>query len=213
MKVFCSGGSGLGKSTLCSLASQELSIPFIHGQARALSEKNPDFFKWSFIDRQKLIISRHSEYYKNNDTFITDRSIFDYIVWTKLQYKEDEYYNNVLSSLDFKDTYIIIAPTPPRPSYYEVNEEKLREDVPRDKSYSEMILHMYGEAGIAQWGLAMWSLTRYLEFEIRSLANKFHDKDKIFHSDFDTDYGWQKESLNWLQSIIGKGSENESTVE
>lgn len=95
-KIFLSGVSGIGKTTLCNLISKNTGLPFIEGSSKVLwrdfnigshkelidrSIKDPKFgldFQYALLDyREKLI--------KENPSFITDRSPLDNIVYTIIQ--------------------------------------------------------------------------------------------------------------------------------
>ena len=95
-KIFLSGVSGIGKTTLCNLISKNTGLPFLEGSSKVLwrdfnisshkeiidkSLSDPAFgleFQYALLDyREKMI--------KENDSFITDRTPLDNIVYTIIQ--------------------------------------------------------------------------------------------------------------------------------
>lgn len=78
--IFLCGQSGVGKTVFCDTLSQEFGIPI----KKEVTRKNDDILNTTFATRQTYFllnyITRHFQ--SNMDSFISDRSIFDYIFWT-----------------------------------------------------------------------------------------------------------------------------------
>lgn len=96
MKIFISGPSGIGKTTMATHLAKEYNIPFIQGSSKVLWEKHginshkeliqktntdPDFgvnFQFELLEYRNKAIEGH-------ESFVTDRSPMDNLVYFMLQ--------------------------------------------------------------------------------------------------------------------------------
>ena len=92
MKIFLSGPSGVGKTTMANEISKQYGIPFIQGSSRVLWDKykikshqhlielcNNDL-RFA-VDFQYELLEVRKELIKANDSFVTDRSPLDNLVY------------------------------------------------------------------------------------------------------------------------------------
>jgi len=96
MKIFISGVSGTGKTTLAKYISQRFRIPFVEGSSKVLWEKHKidchlDIVrrsiltpKWG-IEFQEELLAYRKELIVGLDSFVTDRSPLDNMVYFLLQ--------------------------------------------------------------------------------------------------------------------------------
>lgn len=96
MKIFISGPSGIGKTTMAHHLSEKLEIPFIQGSSKVLWEKHNISSHVDLIQKcdadiefakgfqEELLIYRN-ESTKDLDAFVTDRSPLDNLAYFLLQ--------------------------------------------------------------------------------------------------------------------------------
>jgi len=110
MKIFLSGCSGTGKTTLAKYISARFNIPFIQGSSKPLWEKHDiashaDIVKKSILeptwgyDFQMELLEYRSKLTEDLSSFVTDRSPLDNMVYFLIQnapflntYNTEEYF-------------------------------------------------------------------------------------------------------------------------
>lgn len=96
MKIFISGPSGIGKTTMANFLAKEYNIPFIQGSSKVLWDKyginshkeliqktntDPDFG----VNFQLELLEYRSKAIEGHESFVTDRSPMDNLVYFMLQ--------------------------------------------------------------------------------------------------------------------------------
>lgn len=206
MRIFISGGSGLGKTTFTHQISELLKLPIKGEVIRSIYNRNPDLFSLPFLVRQQIIFTEYLKIHQSQESFISDRSVLDIALWTNINdpvIKVESY----LKYINPEDV-IIIVPTPPVDHYLN-NPGIFYDDPLRFESYYYTELYKYMTYEDARSNREdslrlIWRLTVELELRFVSLA-KLGNLQYI-HERFDPDnfYSWKDKSLTKLSQYLSK---------
>lgn len=127
-KLFLSGISGIGKTTLAKAVSERYGIPFVNGSSKVLWEKydikdHQDLIHRSLTDIdfgiqfQYELLKVRRESITGLDSFVTDRSPLDNLVYTMLQVssnmtkeQNEDYINTCKISFPYNSKLLLLSP-------------------------------------------------------------------------------------------------------
>lgn len=203
MRVFISGGSGLGKTTFTSRISELLKLPVKGEVIRSLYNSHKDLFALPFLVRQQIIFAEYLRIHQLNEKFISDRSVLDIALWTNVN---DEVIK-VQSYLKYikPEDVVVVVPTPSLQHYLDHPEifydDPLRFDA---YYYTEIYKYMSREEALENREEVLrhiWRLTVELEHRFVKLAQA-GDFTLVYNkADPDNFYSWQDQAANDLNII------------
>lgn len=206
MRIFISGGSGLGKTTFTHQISELLKLPIKGEVIRTIYNRNPDLFSLPFLVRQQIIFAEYLKIHQSQESFISDRSVLDIALWTNLNDSVIEV-ESFLKYINQEDI-IVIVPTPPV-THYLNNPGIFYDDPLRFESYYYTELYKYmtyeeARSKVEESLKLIWRLTVELEQRFVNLA-KLGNLNYIYES-FDPDnfYSWKDKALNKLSNYLSE---------
>lgn len=202
MRIFISGGSGLGKTTFTKALTGKTGLPIKGEVIRSLYDNNKDLFNMPFHVRQQIIFAEYLKLHQSNEEFISDRSVLDIGLWTNVNAPmiRIESYVKYINPEDV----VIVVPTPSKQHYYD-NPMIFFGDPLRFESYYQTEVYKYmtrEEAWDPNNRQAyldyVWRLTRELEHKFLALS-KLGDFKVIYHeANPDNFYDWQNSAIQDL---------------
>lgn len=122
MKIFISGVSGVGKTTMAKQISKDYQIPFIEGSSKVLWDKyniksHIELIKKTYLepqfglDFQNELLDYRKNLIEKNDSFVSDRSPLDNLTYFLLQVSDKLDSNETLQYIEkcsqsYPDKYI-----------------------------------------------------------------------------------------------------------
>lgn len=204
MRIFITGGSGLGKSTLLNEVNRRLGLKKYTEITRKLQQSNTDFYSMGQVLRQTMIETAYKRLMKEEMVDgISDRSILDIEAWTNFVTNR-----NVKSSVN-KDCFkagdvLVIVPTPDL-SWFVNHKTHFYSDDIRFKIYHEAKTKLgKTDETLVEF---VYNTSKFLEDIIDSFASEIPDL-RIFKPDLNPEnfFDWQFKSLEFIESL--KSSES-----
>ena len=148
IKIYVSGGSGLGKSTFTQRLSKKLDLEYKSEGCRDLYDTVTDFLNQDFLYRQELLVNLYRRLYEYNGSFVSDRSVLEIICWTlnySLSLSVEElarHANGLLTNYNYNtssNNIYVIVPTPNIEIYKSIYESHIKTDPFRLDTFKEVI--------------------------------------------------------------------------
>lgn len=203
MRIFISGGSGLGKTTLTNKLTEVTGLPIKGEVIRSLYNSDKDFFKRPFLVRQSVIFAEYLKLHQSDESFISDRSVLDIGLWTNLN--EPSIKIETYLSLIQENDVIVIVPTPSF-EHYDNNPGIFFDDPLRFQAYYQLEVFKYmtleeTQNDRSKFLFYVWRLTKELERQFLHYVN-MSKATVIYHpANAEDFYSWQTRTIESIKTL------------
>lgn len=203
MKVYLSGGSGLGKTTLAKNICKKYGVTYKGSITRNAAKNDPNFMDKPFEYRQAMLLNKMLEFhYSDEDRILNDRSYLDYYVWSAKVLHKKISKKGLPETLFNPDDILIIVPTPINVNWYLDNISIFWDDKLRREAYIQV--SNYKAKTKTDLAKVLYNVTSELENKITELALYSHPNPKnIIHPKATVNYfDWSIQTLDELKNFL-----------